>query len=353
MAKDGKTEKATPKRRQDSRKKGQVLKSKELNNFMSFCTLFIGVLFFGSNVITVFYKVMQTGLDQISLNATPTHLLKETLSEGLPLLLGTFCFYLASVLISTFAQSGFLFSVEAIKPNFKKMNPANYFKNVFDFKKSGFELLKNFLVFGIVMAVLYNVYINNKNTFQELLLTSWTESIFKFQDIFNEMLIKLGVVFLVVAIADYFFHKSQYEDSLKMKKQELKDEQKDQNGNPEIKYRQRQMFKRMLEKQIKKKIPDASVVIVNPTHYAVAIRYKTHKGDQLPKVVVKGIDNVALYIKEQAREHNIPIVENIPLARKMYAEIKEEEYISEELFDVVGKIIRKLVDDKKIKIDRD
>ncbi|MGF7535604.1 EscU/YscU/HrcU family type III secretion system export apparatus switch protein [Bacillus mexicanus] len=352
MAQDGRTEKATPKKRREARKKGQVLKSKEFSNLMSYGTLFVGVIFLGSNVVTVFYRMMQTMFEQIEMNVKPMQLIKEMFYVAAPLLLGTTAFYILFTLISSFVQVGFLFSPEAAKPNIKKLNPLNYFKQVFNFKKSGFELLKNLIVFVVIVSVIYNVYLNNAHHFQEFLLLSWFDSLQQFQKILNELLIKLGVVFVVIGVVDYIFQKFQYEDNLKMKKQEVKDELKNQMGNPEVRSKQKAQIRKILEKQVAKTVPDASAVIVNPTHYAVAIRYKKNKGDKVPRVIAKGIDHIALYMKEVAKENNIPILENVPLARKMHAEIDEGDYIPEDLYEVVGKIIAKLVKENKIKIDK-
>ncbi|WP_341285480.1 EscU/YscU/HrcU family type III secretion system export apparatus switch protein [Priestia megaterium] len=352
MAKDGRTEKATPKRRQDARKKGQVLKSKELSNLLNYGMLFIGVVFLSSYVVSVFFKIMETMFEQIQINATPMQIIKEMTMEAVPLLVGAFSMYLIFTLLGYYLQVGFLFSSEAAKPNFKKLNPVNYFKQLADMKKSGFELVKNLIVFVIISAVVYNVYLNNAHKFQELLLLSWFESLQQFQGILNELLIKLGIVFTGLGIADYLFQKYQYEDSLKMKKEDIKDEMKNQMGNPEVRSRQKAQFREIMKKQVAKTVPDASVVIVNPTHYAVALRYKKKDGDKVPRVIAKGVDHIALYMKEVARENNIPIIENVPLARKMHAEIDEGDYIPEDLYEVVGKIIAKLVRDNRIKIDK-
>jgi flagellar biosynthesis protein FlhB len=150
---------------------------------------------------------------------------------------------------------------------------------------------------------------------------------------------------------DYFYQKYEYENSLKMKKQEVKDENKNQQGNPEVKNQQRMARRRIMEKQVKQTVMDAQMVIVNPTHYAVVVRYKKKKGDSVPRVTLKGIDEKALIIKELAKENKIPIVENKKLARQMYAEIKEDDYISEEMYEIIGKILAKLVRENKTKID--
>ncbi|MCK2000001.1 EscU/YscU/HrcU family type III secretion system export apparatus switch protein [[Brevibacterium] frigoritolerans] len=352
MAKDGKTEKATPRRKEEARKKGQVLKSKEFNNLMSYGAFFIGVVFLGSFIVSVFLQIMRTMFEQIQIGATPMQLVIEMMVEAAPLLIGAIVFSLFFSVLSYAFQVGFLFSPKAAMPDFKKINPANYFKQLADFKKSGFELAKNLIVFVIISAVLYNVYINNSQKFLEFLLLPWLDSIQQFQGILNELMIKLGIVFLVLGIVDYLFQKYQYEDNLKMEKHEVKEESKNNNGNPEIRSKQKAQFKKIMEKQVAKKVPDASAVIVNPTHYAVAIRYKKKKGDKVPVVIAKGVDHIALYMKEVARENNIPIIENVPLARRMYAEIEEGDYIPEDLYEVVGKIIAKLVKDNKIKIDK-
>ena len=319
---------------------------------MSFATFFIGVVFFGSSVVMTLYRMMTVMFEQLEVGGTPMQVVIGMLNEGAPLMIAVIALSLFFSLISYACQVGFLFSPEAIKPDFKKMNPANYFKQLGNLKKTGFELSKNILMFVVFGAVLFNVYQNNVKKIQEMLMLNWLDSIMLFQEILTELAIKLGLVILVIGVVDYLFQKYQYEDNLKMKKQEVKDEHKNQNGNQEIRARQKQQFRQMLEKQVAKAVPDASVVIVNPTHYAVAIRYKKKKGDKVPKVIAKGTDHLALYMKEIARENDIPIVENIPLARKMHAEVEEGDYIPQELYEVVGKIIAKLVRQNRLDINK-
>jgi flagellar biosynthetic protein FlhB len=299
----------------------------------------------------VFLTMMKTGLEMIKMEAEPKEIFIELLIIGAPLFLVVWVLVTILTFVGYGMQVGFLFSPKVIQPKFNNINPANYFKNVFNFKKSGFELFKNLAMLGVMGSVIYNVFVTSETKIQGALFSTWFDSVLIFDSMLTEFTIKIGVVFLLLGILDYFYQKYEYENSLKMKKQEVKDENKNQQGNPEVKNQQRMARRRIMEKQVKQTVIDAQMVIVNPTHYAVVVRYKKKKGDSVPRVTLKGIDEKALIIKELAKENKIPIVENKKLARQMYAEIKEDDYISEEMYEIIGKILAKLVRENKTKID--
>ena len=351
IAKDEQTEKATPRKREESRKDGKVLKSKEFNTLMSFAAFFICVVFLAKKGVMIFLTMMQTGLEMIKMEAGPKEIFIKLTIIGAPAFFSVWILVTGLTFIGYVMQTGFLFSPKVIQPKFSNINPANYFKNIFNLKKSGFELFKNLAMFGVMGAVTYNVFVTSETKIQGALFSTWVDSISIFDNMMTEFVIKIGIVFVLLGILDYFYQKYEYEQSLKMKKQEVKDENKDQQGNPEVKNQQRMARRRIMEKQVKQIVQDAQMVIVNPTHYAIVVRYKKKKGDSVPRVTLKGIDEKALIIKEIAKENKIPIVENKMLARKIYAEIKEDDYISEEMYEVIGKILAKLVRENKTKID--
>lgn len=351
IEKDGRTEKATPKKREDSRKEGKVVKSKELNTLMSFIVLFICVIYLSQYAVGNFFSIMTTTFESIQLETSPKEVFIRLLTIGAPIIVVVWSLVMVFAAVNYLIQVGFLFSPKVIQPKFNNINPANYWKNIANVKKSGFELSKNLLMFVVMASIIYNIFSSNEYKIRASLFSSWSESIAVFKIILDEFVLKLGIVFLLLGVLDYFYQKYEYEQSLKMKKQEVKDEYKNTQGNPEVKSQQQMMRRRLMEKQVKKIVKDAQMVIVNPTHYAVAIRYKKKQKDAVPRVILKGVDDYALFIKEIAKENNIPIIENKPLARKIYAEIKEDEYITEELYEIIGKILAKLVSDKKVKLD--
>lgn len=348
---DGATEKATPQKVKQSRKEGQVVKSKETGNFFSFLAFFVGVFFFGEVMMKQMVGLVITGFDLYASGATPFDI---TLALGKK---GALIFLIAVVVVLLFAfvnhmlLVGFLFSTKAFKPDIKRINPATYWKNVFNIRQLGMDLSRNLITLVVILAVVYNVYLNNMKTFSEAIFLPWLETLVLFEGIFHELLIKLGIAFFVVALVDYFYRRFEYNESLKMKKQEIKDEMKQNMGDPKIKEHQRRMMMRLLKQEVASKVPDGNVLIMNPTHYAVCIRYKRSKGDDFPRIIAKGVDNVALYMKELALEENIPVIENPPLARDLFARRKEGEFIPEDLFKVIAAILRELWEKNQIDIE--
>lgn len=352
MAKqDGATEKATPRKKQESRKKGQVLKSKETGNFFTFLAFFVGVIFFGELLIKQIVSIMILGFEMYSLGSTTFEILSALGKKAVPIiLLGSFiCLIFAAV--NYLVQVGFLFSPEIIKPDFKKINPANYWKNIFNLRKTGMDLVQNFISLVVISGVVYNVYLNNSQKFSEAIFLPWMDTLIIFEGVFHELLIKLGITFFVLGLVDYFYQKFEYEEGLKMKKQDVKDEMKNNQGDPRVKERQRQTMITILRREVASKVPDGSMVIMNPTHYAVCIRYKKSKGDEVPRVIAKGVDSVALYIKEIAEKEGVPVIQNAPLARDLYARRDAGDYIPEDLYQVISLIIVDLLKKNEIDID--
>lgn len=350
LAKDGKTEKATPKRREEAKKKGQVIKSKDLNILLMYMVFFIGIVFFQEEIAFVFYNMMVTGFELVAIGVPPKDLVYNIALIALPLLLITYSLVLLFMTVNQVIQVGFLFSLQAVKPDFKRINPANYFKNVGNLKKMAFEIFKNIIMFIIITSVIFSVYKNNIYNIQSVIILGWSESLTLFSEMLKEFAIKLGIIYLVLGVIDYAFQKYQHEENLKMKPQEIKDEQKDQQGDPMMKGRISQVRMQMLERQVKKEVKEAQFVVVNPTHYSVAVRFNKKKNDGVPKVLVKGVDEFALIIRRIAEENKIPIIEDKKVARGLYNKVEEQDYIPDEMFEVVGKIIYDLYEQGKLEL---
>ena len=351
MSKDGRTEKATPKRREEAREEGQVVRSKDFNILMTYLAFFIGVLFFQKEIANIFFRSLTTGLELVSLEAAPKQIVYSMLGVAAPLLIITALLVWFFVGMNQVIQVGFLFTGKAVKPDIKRLNPTNYFKNVGNVKKSGFEVLKNIVMFVIISYVVFSVYSNNIHKIQSVIILGWVEAITLFSQMLIEFATKLGAIYLILGIIDFVFQKYQYEESIKMKKEEVEDEQKEQQGSPEMRAEQQRARVRILERQVKKEVEEAQFVVVNPTHYSVAMRYRTSKGDGVPRVLIKGVDELALIIREIAKDNDIPIVENKKVAREIYEKVEEQDYIPEELFEVVGKIVAELYKESKITLD--
>lgn len=340
MAKDGRTEKATPKQRTEQRKKGSIAKSKELGVFLNLSAFAIVLIYFGEWFVHKVIYLLQFAFELIEGEVGPLEFFHEMAMEGGKVFLYMIFLGILFQVLNHFIQVGRLFSAKIIQPDLKKMNPLNYFKNLFS-KKSIVEIIKALLIVCILGYVAYTVFSNRISEISGGVLLSWNYALSMFWGVFKEILLKTLLAFLVISLADFFYQRWEYEEQIKMKKEDVKQEQKDQNGNPEIKRRQRQAMLAMLKRDVKKKIGEGTLVLTNPTHYSVVIRYK--RGEGGPKVIVKGVDHMALYIRELAKEHDIPMYEAPPLARELYRRVNEGEYIPAELHETLLEIMMLLV----------
>jgi flagellar biosynthesis protein FlhB len=348
MAKDGRTEKATPRRKQKAREEGNVLKSKETGNFMSVASLAIIMIFFGEWLVMSMKNVLLQAFTMIKLEVHPYEYWMTLVGETVKVLLLVVVIVLIFQFLNYVVTVRYLFSWKAVKPDLKKINPKNYFQNVFS-RRSLVEIVKSFVLFSILGYIVYYVFMQNVAEISGALLLQWDQSLLLLWDLFQNILIKVVIAMFLIAVLDYVYQKWEYEEKLKMKKHELRDEQKEQQGSPEVKAKQRQARMALLKNDIIEKTPEATFIAVNPTHYSVAVRYI--KGvDPVPKVLVKGTDYLALFIRQVGKQQNIPIVENPPLARSLYAKVDEGEYIPEDLYLSVVSVLHHLIHTKKIKM---
>jgi flagellar biosynthetic protein FlhB len=353
MAKDGHTEKATPRRKKKAREEGNVLKSKETSNFMSIASLALVLIMFGEwfvgqikNILILGLTIVKQGVMMDS-NAVFQYLTQLGI-ESFKIIVMVAIIVLSFQFLNYFITVRFLIAWKAIKPDLKKLDPRNYFKNLFS-RRTVVEVIKSIILFLILGYITYFVLRQEVSEISGAMLLPWQDSLTILWGVFKSILIKILIVLFVIAVLDYFYQKWEYEDKLKMQKHELREEHKEHNGNPEVKSRQKKVRIAMLKNEIITQTPKATFIAVNPTHYSVAIRYE--KGvDPVPKVLVKGTDHLALYIREIAKEHNIPIVENPPLARELYARVDNNEFIPEDMFLSVISVLHYLINTKKIKM---
>jgi len=335
-----KTEEPTPKKLEDARKEGNVPKSQDVSSLV---TLVVGV------VVLIFYmKYMIFKLEQFyfyyfsffshqwSVNDIISLFIQSVLEIFILLAPIAIAIMIAGVL-GNVAQFGFLFTTKTIQPKLSKINPISGLKNLFSLKKlfEGVKItLKVFIAFGVGFYLFYSwlVEIPKVELFDLFIQIKW---------IVEKVVILVWVmiaIFLVFAVIDFTYQRYSYKKSLKMSKQEIKDEMKNTEGNPEIKAKIRQIQMKMASQRMMGEIPKADVVVTNPTHYAVAIRYDRTK-DKAPRVIAKGIDHLAQRIKEIARENDVMIVENKPLARQLYAEVELESEIPEQFYKAVIEVL--------------
>jgi flagellar biosynthetic protein FlhB len=335
------TESATAKRREDARKKGQVARSREV---VSVAVLMGGltVLYFaGGRMFDGLSSVMrETFVDASTFQARKDtlHAMFMTLSYSTFLILAPLMITVAVVgIASNVAQFGFLLTTEALSPKFSRINPADGVKRIFS-RHSAVELIKAILKVGLVgMVAFYTV----KAEFHNLpsLIDMDARGIIAYGGgVSFRIVVNTGIVLLILAALDYAFQRWDYEKSLRMTKEEIKQEMKEMEGDQHIKARIRSLQRDAARKRMMEAVPKADVVVTNPTHIAVAVRYEAGKM-KAPVVVAKGAGFIAEKIKEIARENRVPVMENKPLARAMCKMVDVGKEIPSDLYQAVAEIL--------------
>ena len=341
MADDAeKTEEPTPKKIEDARKEGNVPKSQDASGVITLFVAILGILmlfpFMAEHMIHLFrYYFSLVGMPIDKLFAIDIAIV--TIREFLLMVLPLAAAVAISGIVAALAQFGFLFTTKAIMPDFKKIDPIKGTKNLFSLKKliEGVKVtLKSFTTLGVGF-IFFFYFIEELPT---VALFGLHDQLIWLKD--KMMIIAFVMLFIifVFAIIDVIIVRKQYFDGLKMSKQEIKDEMKNMEGDPLIKSKIRQIQMEASRKRMMAEVPNADVVITNPTHYAVAIKYDEAKS-HAPLVVAKGMDNIAQQIKKIARENNVHIVQNPPLARSLYKEVDVDKPIPEALFSAVAEVL--------------
>jgi flagellar biosynthetic protein FlhB len=341
MADDAeKTEEPTDKKIEDARKEGNVPKSQDTSGVI---TLFVAIMtvlmvfpFIADHMVHLFkyyFSLVGTPLDKAFMLDIAIVTFKEALLMVMPL---AFSVAIAGV-IAALAQFGFLFTTKAIMPDFKKLDPIKGIKNLFSMKKliEGLKItLKAFTTLGVGF-IFFFYFIQELPT---VALFGLADQLDWIKDKMIMIAFVMLLVIFVFALIDIVIVRKQYFDGLKMSKQEIKDEMKNMEGDPLIKSKIKQKQMEISRQRMMAEVPNADVVITNPTHYAVAIKYDTEKS-HAPMVVAKGMDNMAQQIKKIARENEVHIVQNPPLARSLYDEVDVEQTIPEALFGAVAEVL--------------
>jgi flagellar biosynthetic protein FlhB len=337
-----KTEPATDKKRADAREKGKVLKSMDVNAALSLMT---GLLVLGAGgslmatqlksfSITIFAHVASFDLTPTSVAAMVTHALLTVGIVLAPVLLALFIIGM----LSNLTQVGFLFSTTALQPKLSSLNPANGIRKIMMSRRSAVELGKNLLK---VVIVAVTAYVSLQGTLPEA-LTLMDGSAESVADLMVTLSLSVGwkvaLAFLAVSVGDYVFQKFEYERDLKMSKQEVKEEAKMLEGDPAVRGKIRTIQRQIAYKRMMQDVPKADVVITNPTHIAIALKYDMAKMSA-PTVVAKGADLIAQRIKEIALEHEVPIVEDKPLARLLYSSADVGDPVPQKLFQAVAQVL--------------
>lgn len=340
---EGRTETATSKKREDARKKGQVAKSMELNTAFILMAFFglMGVLgsYYIKNIIIQLEEVVAE-IPYMIIDYDVNNLLKiigESIVQIIilngPLWAGLFI----TAFVVSIVQVGYHPTFKPLAPKFSKMNPLKGIKKIVS-KDMLVELVKSLGKVIFLGAIFINVIEEAVPTFLKFYDMEVMQILMNLGDVVMDIGFNVGGAFLFLAVVDYAYQKYKFEDSIKMTKQEIKDEYKQAEGDPQIKGKIKQKMREMSLKRMMQSIPDADVIITNPTHFAVAISYDTEKG-AAPIVVAKGVDHIAQKIKEKAKEHQVEIVENRVLARALYYTVDINSPIPPELYNSVAEVL--------------
>lgn len=336
-----KTEKATPRKKQDARKKGQVVKSADVNTALSLLTVFLSFLFIGAfmrdRLILMMKGIFQ---DYLLVNLTDQNMegffYTIALQAGM-ILAPIMVIALVAGVLSNYIQVGFLFSTESIQMKLNKLDPIQGFKRIYSMRAI-VELLKSLLKITVVGVVTFAVLWMDIDNILRLSQITVEQSFVFIASLTVKMGLYASGALLILSFLDYLYQRFDYEKNLRMSKQDIKDEYKKSEGDPLIKSKIRQRQREMAMRRMMQDVPTADVVITNPTHYAIALKYDEEKMDA-PYVVAMGVDHVAQKIKEIAKANDIIMVENRPLARALYDQVDLGQAVPEEFFQAVAEII--------------
>ena len=342
FASDDKTEEATPKKKSDSRKKGQIARSKDVGVAITMivCTLVLSGFWdmitnnFREVIIYFLQFPMINSFDKLSLSSIMITVVLKVGTALLPIALPI----MVGGIVASLLQTGFIITGEPLKPSFGKLNPLSGFKNMVS-KRSLVDLCKNLVVITIVTIIAYNyIYSNYENiaSMSNLYLPTLGVEI---KNLVIGIFKKICIVLVIIAAIDYFMQFRMHNKELRMTKQEVKDEYKQQEGDPQIKGKIKQKQREMSRQRMMQSVADATVVITNPTHLAIALKYEEGTDMEAPKVVAKGADYLALKIKTIAKDNDVPVVENKPLARMMYDRVEVDQDIPQEMYQGVAEIL--------------
>ena len=334
-----KTEEPTAKKRADARKKGQVGRSQELNTafvllvgFFTLKLLWDSIYLSIASYTTYVFTNLNQSVDTENIIHIFIGIIVVLAKTAFPVM---FAIMLIGLAINFF-QVGLNFNTESIEFKLDKLNPINGFGRIFS-KRSLVELAKSFFKILVIGFFLYRFIHEQILAMPQFMFFDLTTSLALVAEIIFQMaFIVIGVI-MIMALMDYGYQKWQTTQDLKMTKQEVKDEMKQSEGDPQIKGKIRQKQRQMAMARMMKEVPKADVIVTNPTHYAIALSYQ--QGMSAPLVVAKGQDLVAQRIKEIAREARVPIIENKPLARAIYAAVQIGDAIPQELYQAVAEVL--------------
>ena len=350
FAKEGpggeKTEQPTAKKKRDSRKEGNVAKSKEIGNCLVLLTLFLVLKVWigkiGNGLLEVFHASYEKipelsktrgGVDEIAISG----LLKDVIMNMIIIVGPLFAIAFVVAFVGDYVQVKWAPTTKPLKPKFSKLNPVKGMKKIFSVR-SLVELAKSVLKIALIVYIVYTTLKDSIGLIFLVYDMPLMQTIANVGEIVIGVGIKIAAFYIIIAVADYIYEKWKHNEDLKMTKQEVKDEYKNAEGDPQIKGKIRAKMHEASRRRMMQAVPRADVVITNPTHFAVALCYEPDKFDA-PYVVAKGEDYLAQKIKEVARENHVEIVENKPLARMLYHNVDIGAQVPPELFQAVAEVL--------------
>lgn len=336
-----KTEQATPRKRREAREEGNVAQSTEVNSAIVLLVGIVGLKFLASYYLNGLYFISQFVFTRLSVIEITTSNATDYLTQGVKFL-GMVMAPLALLILiagvlSNVLQSGFLISGKALAPKFSKLNPLKGLKRMVSMK-SLVEVLKGLLKVIIIGIVSYITIRNESDIFLQIINLDVQSIVAIVGSIGYKIGLRASIVLIILAAFDYAYQKYEYEKNLRMTKQEIKEEYKRTEGDPIIKARIRSIQRERARRRMLSEVPKADVIITNPTHLAVAIQYDSENANA-PVVIAKGARLVAQKIKEIGKTHNIPIVENKPVARMLFQTTEIGMEIPYDMYQAVAEIL--------------
>lgn len=340
-----KTEKATPKKRQKTRDEGQVAKSQEVSTAAMLIVGFFALSIFASGILggilamfvhneNFFTPNMIDNFNNVDISRHVAWGLGQVIWFAMPMFIVTVIVGVAINLL----QVGWNPTAKPMKPKFSKLNPIKGFKRIFSLQ-SVVNLAKSLLKLLAVSIVVYLVLISELENIPAVLDMQFIEVMGYIGSLVISLGLAIGMLYIFVALFDFAYTKWKHEKDIKMTKHEVKEEWKQMEGNPEVKSKIKQKMREVSMRRMMQNVPQADVVITNPTHYAVALKYDLEGGGGAPVLIGKGVDFMAKRIRDSAIDNDIPIVENPPLARAIYNDVDIDQEIPEELYVAVAEIM--------------
>jgi len=339
-----KTEEPTAKRLQDARKEGQVARSQELISGAMLFSLFLAIKLFDSYMANGFIKVFHRNYGYISTYSVQmpeianfSAMFRRAMLDVCLMALPIFAFALLIAFVLNVFQVKWQVTGKPLQPKFNRLNPVSGFKKIISAEKL-FELAKAIAKILVIFFVAYSTVMDEIDSLKIIYDLELIPAVIYISEFVINMGIKISAVYLLIGLADFIYQKLKFKKDMRMSKQEVKDEFKQQEGDPQVKGKIKSKMRESSMRRMMQKMPEADVVITNPTHFACAIQYDKEKASA-PVLIAKGADHLAQKLKDIAKEYDVPIVENKPLARMLYYNVDLDQEIPQELYQMTAEVL--------------